>query len=114
MTAIPTFDFLSQLLYEMDHFTVTLPKEDGESETLQINRTWSRYMNDYVYEAKGGIVFTQFKLVMYIVRHISKYLNSVEIHDDDIDVTYVTDNDFLKSLYKWKTVISCLREMNNI
>lgn len=114
MTAIPTFDFLSQLIDEMDRFTVTLPKEDGESETLQINRTWSRYMDDYVYEAKGGIVFTQFKLVMYIVRHISKYLKSIEIHDDDTDEIYVTDNDFIKSIYKWETVIYGLREMNNI
>lgn len=114
MIAISSFDFLSQLLHEMDHFTVTLPGENGESETLQINTTWNRYMCDYVYETKGRIVFTQFKLVMYIVRHISKYLSSIEIHDDDTDETYVTDNDFIKSIYKWETVISGLREMNNI
>ena len=34
MIAISSFDFLSQLLHEMNHFTITLSGENGESETL--------------------------------------------------------------------------------
>ena len=104
MNTISSFPFLCQLIHEMDHFSINLPKEDGESETLQINITWNQYKREYIYNSNGKL-YTHQQLIVYIALNIPKHANSMEIVDKKRNETYITDQDFIESLYEWRHII---------